>query len=416
MIFLLSVLSAWGDSSPLVQQLFCPPEYRVIPKIPPPRLNRSSSIYQVFSALRKEATFNGTCYLWSCHSEQYTGKQCQWCLPDVMVAGFSKCGTTAFCDKLSGHPEIKRYRKKEVNIFTKLGEFSWETLETRSQDLHPNDPGRSWMDCSSGAFRDLQVVTHLRKYSPQTKVIFMVRDPWQRMGSYIEMIKRNAKSPEDLKVLLDRLRDKIRRHGAQPDSVRLSTQGIKHLAEVNNFMFIENILVWMAALGRENLLVLDHYALEHDPLGTLRRTEKFLGLFSHNYSSELLSSVSSNAVSSDGSPVARSSRGSLTSLSGSPTKSIHPPYSIKDKRIIRLTKRLFVPSLCLFEAVFGWPVRLVTPEIIKDLPTQKDQKGMAGTSEVNVEQGDEEKEEEQKSGRVEDQSEGEGESEEEDDH
>lgn len=304
-----------------------------------------------------------------------------------MVAGFSKCGTTAFCEKLSDHPEIKRYRKKEVNIFTKFAEFSWETLETRSQDLHPNDPGRSWLDCSSGAFRDLQVVTHLRKYSPQTKVIFMVRDPWQRMGSYIEMIKRNAKSPEDLKTLLDRLRDKFRRHGAQPDSVRLSTQGIKHLAEVNNFMFIENILVWMAALGRENFLVLDHYDLEHDPLGTMRKTEKFLGLFSHNYSSELLSSVSANAVSSD---IAKAPRSSLTALSRTviSKKSIHPPYSIKDKRIIRLTKRLFIPSLCLFEAVFGWAVRLVTPEILKDLQG-KGRNGLSSGSGGDMERGDE---------------------------
>jgi hypothetical protein len=356
-------------------QLLCPEKYHVIPKISSPKLNRSSSISRVFSVLRKEATFNGSCYTWSCHSEQYAGKKCQWCLPQVMVAGFSKCGTTAFCEKISDHPEIKRYRKKEVNIFTKFGLFSWETLETRSQDLHPHDSGRAWIDCSSGAFRDLQVVTHLRKYSPETKVIFMVRDPWQRIGSYIEMIKRNAKSPQDFKVLLDRMKDKIRRHGAQPDSVRLSAQGIKHLAEVNNFMFIENILVWMAALGRENLLVIDHYELEHNPLATLRRTEEFLGLMSHNYSSELLSSVSSNAVSYEDSAVAvPSSEASLTAISGSASlpkkRSIHPPYSIKDKRIIRLTRRLFIPSLCLFEAVFGWPIRLVTPEILKSLPHQ----------------------------------------------
>jgi hypothetical protein len=354
------------------QQSRCPALYSSIPDIDPPKINHSSTISKVFRSLHDiGAKFDGSCHRWPCQSQRYEGGQCKWCLPRVMVAGFSKCGTTAFCNKLSGHPEIKKYRKKEVNIFTKLGAFSWDTLETRAEDLHPNESGQVWMDCSSGAFRDLQVATHLRKYSPHTKVIFMVRDPWQRIGSYIEMIKRNAESEEDFNTLLARLKDKIRRHGSQPDTVRLSAHGIRHLAEVNNFMFIENLWVWMSVLDQENLLVLDHFDLEHRPLETMRRAEQFLGLEPHNYSSKLLYSVSANtvSVSPENSSSLTSSTVSLpTALSQVPTKSIHPPYAITDKRLVQLTKRLFIPSLCLFQAVFGWSIRIVTLEVLRSLP------------------------------------------------
>jgi hypothetical protein len=354
----------------LCAQSTCPALYTAIPDIVPPKINSSTAISKVFSSLKEvEAEFDGTCHAWSCRSKKYEGEQCKWCLPHVMVAGFSKCGTTAFCDKLSSHPEIKKYRKKEVNIFTKLGAFSWETLETRSKDMHPEEPGRAWMDCSSGAFRDLQVATHLRKYSPHTKVIFMVRDPWQRIGSYIEMIKRNAETKEEFNDLLTRLKDKIRRHGSQPDSVRLSAHGIRHLAEVNNFMFIENIWVWLSVLGRENLLVVDHFDLEHRPLVTMRRVERFLGLAPHNYSSKLLYSVSSNSVSVGNISSLHSPDTLPTALSlTAATQSIHPPYAITDKRLVQLTKRLFVPSLCLFQAVFGWSIRIVTKEVLRSLP------------------------------------------------
>jgi hypothetical protein len=36
-----------------------------------------------------------------------------------------------------------------------------------------------WLDCSAGAFRDFNAAAHLRKYSPDTKVVMIVRDPWQ---------------------------------------------------------------------------------------------------------------------------------------------------------------------------------------------------------------------------------------------
>lgn len=39
--------------------------------------------------------------------------------------------------------------------------------------------GRVWLDCSAGAFRDFNAAAHLRKYSPDTKIVLIVRDPWQ---------------------------------------------------------------------------------------------------------------------------------------------------------------------------------------------------------------------------------------------
>lgn len=44
--------------------------------------------------------------------------------------GVAKCGTTALCDKLVQHPDVRFYRNKETDIFTKM-RFSVTELERR---------------------------------------------------------------------------------------------------------------------------------------------------------------------------------------------------------------------------------------------------------------------------------------------
>lgn len=401
------------------QFLPCKNSYSKIPKIIEPKINYSSTISKLFYNIKDNKINNTSCYEWNCYSQKYFNHKCKWCLPYVMVAGFSKCGTTAFCDKLSKHPMIKRYRKKEVNIFTKLGKFSWDTIETRIEDKYPENKANYWLDCTSGAFRDLQVPIHLSKYSPQTKVIFLVRDPWQRIGSYLEMIKRNSDSIEHYNTQLNRLVDKFRRHSSQPESIRLSPGGIKHIAEVNNFMYIENILTWIALLGSKNILVIDKYNLEHNPKETMEQVEIFLNLPPHNYSKSVLYSISSNSLTEEDilkidskfetelleneknnnlqnnyseskseseleinpeleiktskSKKIKLRKKEILTLSSSKSESwieetkIHPPYSLKDKKLITFSKRLFFPSLCLFESVLGWQIRIITPEILRSI-------------------------------------------------
>jgi hypothetical protein len=85
------------------------------------------------------------------------------------------------------------YRRKEVNIFSKLERFSDTEFESRVEEIsHKNlsrmqqeaeglstTQGDFWLDCTAGAFRDFNAAAHLLKYSPLTKIIMIVRDPWQ---------------------------------------------------------------------------------------------------------------------------------------------------------------------------------------------------------------------------------------------
>ena len=95
----------------------------------PPTTNPKSAIGRVFASLEGElhavlvpppSGSGPSCYEWTCQSQERLGERCRWCLPSIFVGGIAKCGTTALCDKLATHSDVRFYNKKETDIFTKM--------------------------------------------------------------------------------------------------------------------------------------------------------------------------------------------------------------------------------------------------------------------------------------------------------
>lgn len=351
------------------------------PTVQLPVFNTNSTINRLFSKLHEvakveETTSNVSCYKWDCVSSP---GECRWCLPYVFIGGFSKCGTTSFCAKLKAHPEIKPYRHKEMNLFAKLPEmFSLKAFERRILDNHKDDPGRLLIDCTSGAYREIEAVSNLLRFSPNTKVIFLVRDPWQRMGSWLTMAHRSERE-ERFDNVYNRWKDVLRTDTPE-NRKRFQEHSIKHVSSLfpmNGFMYGEVLLYWQQAF-RDHLLVIDHFDLEHSPGDVMRQTETFLGIAHHDYGEDVLLGTSVNTmikvereVDSDSfvfvqndTDLARKKRRNVSNkgikIRSFNQTSIHEPYTFKDRSVLDMTRKLFGPSLCLFEKIFGWSVKIVT--------------------------------------------------------
>lgn len=102
----------------------------------------------------------------------------------------------------------------------------------------------------------------------------------------------------------------------------------------------------------------------------MHRIEHFLNLSQYSYPDAVLQSVSHNANLL---PPSRYSH-SKTDNPGNQRINemddgvkeeggvdIHKPYSFEDKpMLLKLSKGVFSPSLCLFKKVFGWSIRITT--------------------------------------------------------
>jgi hypothetical protein len=222
------------------------------------------------------------------------------------------------------------------------------------------------------------------KYSPHTRFIFAVRDPFQRLASWLLMFKRatsTEKYDRFYRVWMSALKK-----SQYLDSERYDPSIIDRLMTkeryISSFLYAEVLLHWRSGISPEQIFVYDHYELEEHPLELMRRIESYLSLPPHSYdASELLSaSVNTGTVPEDddghlagsdhkkrGEGIKRTllSEGQADDESsevGNITRSqpIHAPYQITDKKLRQLFRHLVGPSLCLFERIFGWPIHIVT--------------------------------------------------------
>lgn len=108
------------------------------------------------------------------------------CLPNLVVVGAMKCGTTSLHDYLDLHPSIGMSRPKEVNFFA--GGNSRQTLEWYSSlfDEQYKVRGESSQNYSKrhhphfvGAF------SRMFEAIPKSKLIYVVRDPIERYKSHL---------------------------------------------------------------------------------------------------------------------------------------------------------------------------------------------------------------------------------------
>lgn len=217
----------------------------------------------------------------------------------------------------------------------------------------------------------------------------MVRDPFQRLASWLLMFKRalpSRKYERFYRVWMSALRKSQYSKRERFDSLVIRRLMRKE-RYISSFLYAEVLLHWIAGISTDRILVLDHYDLEERPLEVMRMIESYLSLPPHHYDDSDLLSVSVNTgvapEDDDGRLLAdqkekrsgsQSSNLRLLSQSlnlshffsssgdGNTTRAnpIHPPYVITDTQLLALSRHLFWPSLCLFERVFGWSIHITT--------------------------------------------------------
>ena len=100
-------------------------------------------------------------------------------LPNVLVVGAAKCGTTSLHEYLDRHPEIAMAREKELDFFVEQKNWS------RGVDWYERQfaaaPVRGESSPSYTAYpRYRGVPERIRRIVPDAKLVYLVRDPVER--------------------------------------------------------------------------------------------------------------------------------------------------------------------------------------------------------------------------------------------
>jgi hypothetical protein len=179
-------------------------------------------------------------------------------LPNLIVIGGQKCGTTSLHNYLAAHPEIAMSREKELDFFTSWGRR--RGLDWYEQHFIRRAPVRGESSPAYTAWPHiLGVPEAIHETLDDVRLIYLVRDPVERIVSEY----RHALG-----------------HGTERRSLQqvAADPGFEDSPYIAKSRYALQLARYLDLFDSSQLLVITQEALKGERLPTLRRVFRFLGV------------------------------------------------------------------------------------------------------------------------------------------
>jgi hypothetical protein len=179
-------------------------------------------------------------------------------LPNLIVIGGQKCGTTSLHNYLSAHPQIAMSRDKELDFFTSWGQR--RGLDWYEQHFTRPAPVRGESSPSYSAWPHiLGVPEAIHETLDDVRLIYLVRDPVDRIVSeYLHNVGHGQERRSLSRVAAER--------------------GFEESPYVAKSRYAMQLERYLDLFDSSQLLVLTQESLSRDRLATLRVVFRFLGV------------------------------------------------------------------------------------------------------------------------------------------
>ena len=195
-------------------------------------------------------------------------------LPEALIIGAPKSGTTSLAAWLSGHPQIYVHPRKELHFF----DTRWER-------------GENWYRCQFPAFKPSQhpiirleatpnylqlpdIPIRVSSLMPQARLIAILRHPLDRALSWYHHIVRQEGVTDSAETIFSQELDELEAL-SKDDHSAIGWHGTNCLA---GSFYSSQLSRWRSAFPPNQLLVLQMEAVLSQPQVTWKRIEQFLGL------------------------------------------------------------------------------------------------------------------------------------------
>ena len=204
-------------------------------------------------------------------------------LPDFLILGAQKAGTTALYAYLRWHPHVTGPSFKEVSFFDRHyahGERWYRAhLPLRRRGAIVGEASPSYL------FHPL-APERVARMLPNARLIALLRDPVERAFSHYQhevALGREELSFEDaVEAEEQRMRGEVERMLREPSYFSHAWWNYTYVARG---LYAEQLERWFAAFPREQILVLISEELLEQPADSYARTLEFLGARPHELSS-----------------------------------------------------------------------------------------------------------------------------------
>jgi Sulfotransferase domain len=205
-------------------------------------------------------------------------------LPDFVIFGAAKCGTTALYDYLGAHPLVVACPTKEIHYADRphnaaKGERWYRSWFPRRATLVRvgREQGDTTARCGEATPNYLAwsgAAAELARVVPGVRLVALLREPGDRAWSHYRKTHRPDPDPAAFLEMVQREADDHLAHGLQPTAdVRQVRQGFLRQGH-----YADELAEWYAAFDAEQILLVRSEDMFADPAAAYTRVCHHIGL------------------------------------------------------------------------------------------------------------------------------------------
>ena len=202
-------------------------------------------------------------------------------MPDFVVIGAQKCGTTTFYNLLTSHERVEPAALKELHYFDDHFDEGIEWYRRCFPSPHWKEGRKTITGEATLAYIFCSdVPERMAKYIPNAKLIVLLRNPVDRAYShYHSMVRLNAENL-DFEAAIRRDLERMERGGYEEsrDDHHRGALHLKDFSYLSRGIYADQLSRWLKFFDRERIFVAKSEDFYRDVSGTLKNATEFLGL------------------------------------------------------------------------------------------------------------------------------------------
>lgn len=204
-------------------------------------------------------------------------------LPDFIIAGEAKCGTSSLYHYLTQHPCVLPADRKEPGNFWRYGRSSMlcrAHYPFAFRRLAGRFAGRALVTGEGSAeyFSKREVPAVIRDVVPEARIIVILREPVARAYSDHQMFFKDGRVKEPFETIARRSVAWIRDESLKPLVDAVSQLEWNPVRYIHRGLYVVSARRWLESFSRDRMLFLRSEDLFADPQGVTNRVFAFLGL------------------------------------------------------------------------------------------------------------------------------------------
>src|SRR5215211_3982869 len=208
------------------------------------------------------------------------GEAATGALPDFLIIGAQKCGTTFLYHLLAQHPLVQPAASKELHFFDNLFDEGVEWYQRCFPQPRLKD-GRKTItgEASPSYLSHPHAAKRIAEVVPQAQLIALLRNPVDRAYSHYQMGIRRGFEHLEFEEAIEA--EEARLHGESDMVLKDEDHTIFNLQRfsyLSRGIYVDQLLRWSELFGKEQMLILKSEDFFESPQETLAQVENFLGL------------------------------------------------------------------------------------------------------------------------------------------